>query len=71
MKLKLIIEGMHCNGCKKALENELKEDKNIKSVSVNLEEGSATLEVEEKVKFKTLEKLVKKAGFKCTNIEEI
>lgn len=71
MKLKLTIDGMHCNGCKMALGRALNDDENVINASVNLEEKIALVEVKEKTKVKKLKKIIKKAGFKCIKIEEV
>lgn len=70
MFLKVIIEGMHCNGCKLALERELNDDPEVIKATVNLEEQCAYLEVVDKIKLKRIEKIIKKAGFKCLDIKE-
>lgn len=68
MKLICKIEGMHCNGCRTTLENELNESKNIESASVDLESATARVVCDENVSNKDIEKIVKKAGFKCVEI---
>lgn len=70
MKLIAKIEGMHCNGCRTTLELALNDSKNIEKVSVNLEDAEATIEAKDNIKFKEIEKIVKKAGFKCVSITE-
>lgn len=70
MKLIVKVEGMHCNGCKMTLENELKANKLVTSATVNLEEQTALVECVDKTKNKDIEKIVKKAGFKCLEIKE-
>jgi len=70
MILKVTIHGMHCNGCRTILENELNDSELVINASVNLEEKIAIIEVDKKTKFKDIEKIIKKCGFKCTKIEE-
>ena len=63
MEVKIKIEGMHCNGCVRTLENEFMASGLVDDVSVSLEDSIATLKVKDKVKIKELEKIVKNAGF--------
>lgn len=70
MKLIAKIEGMHCNGCRLTLENELNNSKIVKNVSVNLENKTASIEVFDNTKLKDIEKIIKKTGFKCIQINE-
>jgi len=43
--VKLSVEGMHCDHCKKRVEDALKANKGVKKVSVSLEEACAEVEV--------------------------
>ena len=63
MEVKIKIEGMHCNGCVRTLENEFNASGLVDDVSVSLEDSMAIVKVKNNVKIKELEKIVKNAGF--------
>ena len=62
-KIELKIDGMHCDGCAKRLENALKKKENIKSVEVSFEEKKALIEFD-KIKKEEIENYIKEIGFK-------
>ncbi|MCI9435382.1 MAG: heavy-metal-associated domain-containing protein [Bacilli bacterium] len=68
MKIIFNVEGMHCDGCKKTIENELKTYKDIINVSASLLEKEVTIMCNDGVKIKELEKRIKKSGFKPIGI---
>lgn len=73
MKITFSVDGMHCDGCKKTLENELKMYKDITEINVILAEKKVTIVCDKNIKIKELEKRIKKVGFKpieVINIEE-
>jgi Cu+-exporting ATPase len=45
-RLELKIEGMHCEGCAKRIENSLQKKEKIKSVNVSFKEKKAIVETE-------------------------
>ena len=56
------INGMSCNGCKSHVETILSSVKGVKQVSVNLEEGTANIEMEKHLPLKTFQKALKEDG---------
>ncbi len=62
-KIELKIDGMHCDGCAKRLENALKKKENIKSVEVSFEEKKAVIEFD-KIKKEEIENYIEEIGFK-------
>ncbi len=71
MLLELEIQGMHCEGCKRALEQALNDCPNVINAKVSLENSTALVKVKENTKVKLLEKIVKNTGFKCLSIKEV
>lgn len=68
MKIIFNVNGMHCDGCKKTIENELKSYSDISDVIVSLETKQVEIVCNNNIKIKELEKRIKKAGFKSTGI---
>ena len=62
MKCILKIEGMHCDGCAKRLENGLKQKEGIISAKVEYSQKRATIEYE-KITRKEIEKYIGDIGF--------
>ena len=62
-KIELKIDGMHCDGCAKRLENALKKKENIKSAEVSFEEKKAVIEFD-KIKKEEIENYIEEIGFK-------
>ena len=56
------INGMACNGCKSHVETILSSVKSVKQVSVNLEKGTANIEMEKHLPLKTFQKALKEDG---------
>lgn len=56
------INGMSCNGCKSHVETILSSVKGVKKVSVNLEKGTANIEMEKHLPLKTFQKALKEDG---------
>ena len=56
------INGMSCNGCKSHVETILSSVKSVKQVSVNLEKGTANIEMEKHLPLKTFQKALKEDG---------
>ena len=46
---KLTIEGLHCNGCAKRVENAFLQNKAVKEIKVSFEEGNAILTLKNKI----------------------
>ncbi len=73
MKVIFNVDGMHCDGCKRTIENELKNYNDIIEVLVSLETKQVEITCKDNIKIKAIEKRIKKAGFKpikVVNIEE-
>ncbi|MBW4970898.1 heavy metal translocating P-type ATPase [Croceibacter atlanticus] len=56
------INGMSCNGCKSHVETILSSVKGVKQVSINLEKGTANIEMEKHLPLKTFQKALKEDG---------
>lgn len=61
-KVVLKIEGMHCDGCRKRLENSLSKKENIKSAKVSFEKKQAEIEYD-KISIKEIEQYIEEIGF--------
>jgi copper chaperone CopZ len=57
------IEGMHCGGCAKSVEKALGAVAGVKSVIVNLEEATASVDAENSVTLAMLKSAVEDAGY--------
>jgi copper chaperone CopZ len=66
---KLTIEGLHCNGCAKRVENALLKNKAVKEVSVSFEEGNALLTLKKEMTFEELKSIIEDLGFTLINME--
>ena len=63
-KIKLGVDGMHCQHCRMRVENALKSVKGVKKVSVSLDDAQADIEIAAgKTDPATLIKAVEEAGF--------
>ena len=71
MKHVLKIEGMMCGHCTARVEKALGEVRGVLSVSVSLEDKSATVEAKDKVKVDALKKAVENAGYTVTGAEQL
>lgn len=65
----IFIEGMSCGHCSKRVQEALKSVNGVKSVSVNLEENTATVVLKTDVDNKTLKTAVEDVGFKAVDIK--
>jgi Cu+-exporting ATPase len=63
MQTKLKIEGMHCQGCARAVSNVLGSVEGVTGVSVDLEHGRADIQSEHPVALETLRTVVEDAGY--------
>lgn len=63
-KIILNIEGMTCSACSNGLEKYLNKQEGIKSASVNLVMATASIEYDDTLNIKDLERFVEDAGFK-------
>jgi copper chaperone CopZ len=57
------IEGMHCGGCARSVEKALGAVPGVKSVAVNLEEATASVDAENDVTLAMLKSAVEDAGY--------
>ena len=58
------ISGMHCDGCRNRVEEALKSVKGVTSVSVNLAESEAIIEMDSHIPLEKFEDALKKSGGK-------
>lgn len=62
--VKLSVEGMHCEGCSKRLENMLNELEGVESANVSLEEKTADVNYnEEEITIEEIKEAIIDAGF--------
>jgi copper chaperone CopZ len=66
---KLTIEGLHCNGCAKRVENAFLKEKAVKDITVSFEEGSAILNLKKDLSKEQISQIIEDLGFTLTNIE--
>ena len=59
----LKIEGMHCDGCSKRLENSLIKKENIHSAKVDFKKKQAEIEYDQ-ISIKKIEEYIEEIGFK-------
>ena len=62
MKHKYIVTGMTCNGCKSHVEQTLNNVKGVKEVQVDLESGSAAIEMDKHIRFSVFQEALKEIG---------
>jgi len=62
-ELKLIIEGMSCSHCKKALEAAISQMEGVNCVSIDLEKSLATIEVEDEGLKEKIREAIIEAGY--------
>ncbi len=65
-ELVIKIEGMHCGGCVKRVENVLKGFKEIKKASVSLEEAQAVIELKKELAAEKIVEAINDLGFKAS-----
>ncbi|MCK5043241.1 MAG: cation transporter, partial [Candidatus Aenigmarchaeota archaeon] len=66
-KLKLDIDGIHCNSCKKIIEDSVKKLEGIKHVSVNYEKQTCSVSFDnQKIKKETIIAAIDDAGYGCS-----
>lgn len=63
MKVHLKVDGMHCGGCVRAVQNVLSRMDGVKSVDVRLEAGEATVTAEPGIDAGRLVAAVEGAGY--------
>lgn len=67
--MKLYIEGMTCEHCKMRVEKALKSVKGVKNASVDLENGTAEVEVKKEISFDTFKLAIEEAGYSLLKSE--
>lgn len=67
-KIILSIDGMSCSACSSSLEKYLNKQKGIKSAYVNLVLATASIEYDDEIDIKDINKYIKDAGFKSLGI---
>lgn len=70
MRKVILVEGMHCNHCKMAVEKVLTKLENVVSAEVNLEDKTATVEYEGALENKKITEAITEEGFEVVKIEE-
>ena len=70
MRKVIIIEGMHCNHCKMAVEKVLKKFENVVNAEVDLEKKTATVEYEGVLENERITEVITEEGFEVVKIEE-
>ena len=68
MKKTIKIEGMQCNHCKATVEKALSSLSGVTKVEVNLEAGTAILEMEHEIEKEKIETVISEAGFTVKEI---
>lgn len=68
MITKIKIDGMSCNHCVMAVTNALKEIDTIESVSVSLEEKTATITSKSDISLDKIKELIEEEGFTFSGI---
>ena len=69
MEKEILIEGMHCEHCSKAVTEALEKVNGVRRVSVDLKKKIAVVDVEN-VKDEILAEAIDSIGFEATNITE-
>ncbi|MGN6582165.1 MAG: heavy-metal-associated domain-containing protein [Rhizobiaceae bacterium] len=68
MQTNLKIEGMHCDGCARAVRNVLSRVEGVTSVSVDLERGQADIQSDRPVTLEILRAAVEDAGYQARGV---
>lgn len=63
------VNGMHCEGCEKRIENKLEDIKGIKEVEADYKKGIVTVKTKSKIDDKTLKDAIEDLGFKVDDID--
>jgi copper ion binding protein len=71
MKKQINIEGMSCGHCVKHVEEALKEINGVTSVSVDLENKNAVIELSTEVADSQLKNAIEEAGYDVVSIEKV
>ncbi len=62
-KIEIIINGMHCEHCKKRVEEALNKIENVNKVKVDLKTGKTIITSKDIVDFSTIEETIKNLGY--------
>ena len=68
-KMIVKIEGMHCEHCKKSVEDGLKRIDNIKGVKVDLNSGLATISYKNTIDINSIKKVIEDLDFNFAGVE--
>jgi len=71
MKVKIMISGMKCNGCKDQVNEILQKFKGINTVEVNLDDKMAIVDTDKRIKETRLTKLFAKTPYNIESFEII
>lgn len=69
MKKTMIIEGMMCEHCKMRVQKALEQLDSVDSVSINLADGEAVVEMKEELSDSALTAAVEKEGYKVKSVK--
>ncbi len=69
MTKKIMVKGMTCGHCVRHVEEALKSIEGVKSVKVDLEGNSATVELAHEVKDEKIKEAIEDAGYVATDIQ--
>ena len=65
----LTIEGLHCGGCAKRVENAFLKNKAVIDITVSFENGTAVLNLKKDMSKEEISQIIEDLGFTLTNIE--
>lgn len=65
----ITIEGLHCNGCSKRVENAFLKEKQVKDITVSFETGIAVLNLKKDMTNDEVTAIIEDLGFTVKNIE--
>ena len=68
-KVKIVVDGMHCMGCVRRIENVLKPIKGLKNVSVSLEDKCISASIKDDLATKQVQTALQDCGFEIKSID--
>ena len=69
IKKTLTIEGLHCNGCAKRVENAFLKLKQVKEITVSYETGIAKLSLKKDLTHDEINQVIEDLGFSLVKVE--
>ncbi len=61
----LLVNGMHCEGCEKRIENVLLKEKNVKKVVANHQTGEVKISYKKEIDVEKIKEKIEVLGFSC------